>query len=43
MEWKWIKPSQVLKFVVPFKKNLYENILNEFKFLLRVIKFTYIF
>ena len=30
MEWKWIKPKEVLKFVVPFKKNLYENILKDF-------------
>ena len=30
IEWKWIKPKEVLKFVVPFKKNLYENLLRDF-------------
>ena len=32
-EWKWIDPLEALGFVVPFKKELYIKILEEFKFL----------
>ena len=30
-EWKWIEPSDATKLVVPFKKKMYENILEVFK------------
>lgn len=30
-EWKWISPTESLKYVVPFKKKVYENVLNLFK------------
>ena len=30
-DWKWIKPDDSLKLVVPFKKELYKNILENFK------------
>ena len=30
-EWKWIKPTDAIKLVVPFKKKMYENILEVFK------------
>lgn len=30
-EWKWINPNDALNFVIPFKKKLYIQILEEFK------------
>jgi len=30
-EWKWIDPHEVTKFVVPFKRKLYVNVLEAFK------------
>ena len=30
-EWKWIEPTDAIKLVVPFKKKMYENILEVFK------------
>ena len=33
-KWKWIEPSQSIDLAVPFKRNLYKNILDEFKDLL---------
>ena len=30
-DWKWIKPEDVMKFVVPFKKKLYKNVLKGFE------------
>ncbi len=30
-DWKWIKPEDALKFVVPFKKKLYKDVLKGFK------------
>ena len=30
-EWKWIEPTDVTKFVVPFKKEMYKNVLETFK------------
>ena len=30
-DWKWIKPSQAMTSVIPFKKELYANILQSFK------------
>ena len=33
-EWRWIKPSDCLKHVVPFKKEMYNNIFQEFSGLL---------
>ena len=29
--WKWIRPEDCVKEVVPFKKSLYKSVLNEFK------------
>ena len=33
-EWKWIDPMELVNLAVPFKKDLYKNILDEFKDLL---------
>jgi putative (di)nucleoside polyphosphate hydrolase len=30
-QWKWVTPSDLPKIIVPFKKNLYREILKEFK------------
>ena len=30
-DWKWIKPEDAMKFVVPFKKKLYMDVLKGFK------------
>ena len=30
-EWKWIRPEDALKFVVPFKKKLYKDVLKSFE------------
>ena len=30
MDWKWIKPEHVLDLVVPFKRKMYEEILQKF-------------
>jgi putative (di)nucleoside polyphosphate hydrolase len=30
-EWKWIEPKEVLSLIVPFKRELYEDVINEFK------------
>lgn len=30
-KWKWINPIDVIKFAVPFKKQLYNSVLNEFR------------
>ena len=30
-EWKWIRPEDALKFVVPFKKKLYKDVLRGFE------------
>ena len=30
-EWKWIRPEDALKFVVPFKKKLYKDVLKGFE------------
>ena len=29
--WKWIDPSESINLAVPFKKNLYKSILEEFE------------
>jgi putative (di)nucleoside polyphosphate hydrolase len=29
--WRWIKPSQLMNVVIPFKRSLYEAVLREFK------------
>ena len=31
MDWKWIKPDNVLDLVVPFKRKMYEKILRNFE------------
>lgn len=31
LKWKWIEPYDSTKLVVPFKKKLYESVLNEFE------------
>ena len=30
-DWKWIRPEDAIKFVVPFKKKLYKDVLKGFK------------
>ena len=30
-DWKWIKPADALRFVVPFKKKLYKDVLKGFE------------
>ena len=30
-EWKWIRPEDAVKFVVPFKKKLYKDVLKGFE------------
>ena len=30
-EWKWIRPEEALKFVVPFKKKIYKDVLKGFE------------
>ena len=30
-EWKWIRPEEAVKFVVPFKKKLYKDVLKGFE------------
>ncbi len=30
-EWKWIRPEDAVKFVVPFKKKLYKDVLKSFE------------
>ena len=30
-DWKWIRPEDAMKFVVPFKKKLYRDVLKGFK------------
>jgi putative (di)nucleoside polyphosphate hydrolase len=32
--WKWVKPNQLTKIVVPFKRSLYDAVLKEFRNLL---------
>ena len=30
-DWKWIRPCDSLKYVIPFKRDLYKNVLESFK------------
>ena len=33
LEWRWVEPKDVLKLVIPFKKEMYKKILKKFKVL----------
>ena len=35
-EWKWVPITQLIKLAVPFKLSLYENIVREFEYLLKI-------
>ena len=35
-EWKWVPITQLIKLAVPFKLSLYENLVREFEYLLKI-------
>jgi putative (di)nucleoside polyphosphate hydrolase len=36
-DWKWVEPEQLPDLIIPFKRNVYQTVLNEFRDLIQVV------